>query len=166
MHPLSRCLEELISFDSIAADREIWLSDNEVSLLKKSKGQAVIIYNDNNILAAGYYVPAMEIADEFAEVDPDFHTNETEVYIYSVVTHPAHRKRGLGTAIRQNLRRIAAEAGFVTAVTHVRHKRGWAVAGLDFYLPFEHRRVADYWEGETDADRDVEFMRFRLSDSA
>lgn len=164
VHALGPWVERLNEFDRIAADPEIWLEAEELILLRNVGGKTVIGFEGQDMIAAGYYLPAAAIADEFSELDPDFKPEFSEVYIYSVVVHPAYRRRGIGNLIRKELCRQALLEGYETGSAHVRHKRDWASAGMKFYQPTEHRRIEGYWEGSDSPD--VEFMRFNLADVA
>ncbi len=139
VHSLAPFVDKLNEFDKIAADKEIWLTDEEISLLKQIHGKVAIITDDEDVIAAGYFVPASMIVEDFAEIDPDFQASDSDAYIYSVVVHPQHRRQGIGTRIRKALAKAAFMDGYLTGVTHIRHKRGWATAGMELYHPITGR---------------------------
>lgn len=153
------CLDTL---DRKVLNKDLWLKEDEKKRLQKSRGKAVLIYEDNILVAAGYFVPATEMTASMKKDDRKYRPQRNEVYIYSVVVLPDWRRKGLGTKIRRELCALALADGFESGVTHVRFVNNWANAGIDFYKPFAYCRVKNFWAGNTDEERDVLRLHFNL----
>jgi GNAT superfamily N-acetyltransferase len=159
-HLLRVALEQLEQLDRQSIDEEMFLTSEERSVLKRSDGFAVLCYDESVLVGGAYALPAEQVAELMEDIDPEFSPQPNQLYIYSVVVHPDHRRRGLGSRMREYILQEAKNQGYTTGATHVTLARNWAETARAQYRPTLVRRIDDYWFGLPEPR--VDFLQFDI----
>ena len=135
IHQITAALFALQKLNKEWIHEDMFLIDEEITLLSQSRGFAVPSTCDDQITGDAYAVPSRVVSNLLLQHDCGYRALPRRMYIYSVAVHPNFRKKYIGTELRKQLCIEGQSSGYDSGNTHTSIIHSWDKSGRRLFRP-------------------------------